>query len=228
MAIILSGDTHGLLDLDKVTDYFEANDEFTKEDYLIILGDAGILWNGVEDKDVQQILNNLPVTTLWLDGNHENFDMIFDCPEDIWHGGRVHFISDSIIHLERGQVFKIDGLSFFTFGGANSIDKSIRRTGLSWWPEEMPSDYEYEEGLRNLEKVNWKVDYILTHTCPEFVANQLVTYVYPGEETLQRYFNRIAEEVEFKKWFFGHWHMDETVDNFRCLYNDIVELALEL
>lgn len=228
MAIILSGDTHGLLDLDKVTDYFEANDEFTKEDYLIILGDAGILWNGVGDKDVQQILNNLPVTTLWLDGNHENFDMLKSYTEDIWHGGRVHFISDSIIHLERGQVFKIDGLSFFTFGGANSIDKSIRRTGLSWWPEEMPSNYEYEEGLRNLEKVNWKVDYILTHTCPEFVANQLVTYVYPGEETLQRYFNRIAEEVEFKKWFFGHWHMDETVDNFRCLYNDIVELALEL
>lgn len=228
MAIILSGDTHGLLDLDKVTDYFEANDEFTKEDYLIILGDAGVLWNGVEDKDVQQILNNLTVTTLWLDGNHENFDMLKSYTEDIWHGGRVHFISDSIIHLERGQVFKIDGLSFFTFGGANSIDKSIRRTGLSWWPEEMPSDYEYEEGLRNLEKVNWKVDYILTHTCPEFVANQLVTYIYPGEETLQRYFNRIAEEVEFKKWFFGHWHMDETVDNFRCLYNDIVELALEL
>lgn len=228
MAIILSGDTHGLLDLDKVTDYFEANDEFTKEDYLIILGDAGVLWNGVEDKDVQQILNNLPVTTLWLDGNHENFDMLKSYTEDIWHGGRVHFISDSIIHLERGQVFKIDGLSFFTFGGANSIDKSIRRTGLSWWPEEMPSDYEYEEGLRNLEKVNWKVDYILTHTCPEFVANQLVTYIYPGEETLQRYFNRIVEEVEFKKWFFGHWHMDETVDNFRCLYSDIVELVLEL
>ena len=228
MAIILSGDTHGLLDLDKVTDYFEANDEFTKEDYLIILGDAGVLWNGVEDKDVQQILNNLPVTTLWLDGNHENFDMLKSYTEDIWHGGRVHFISDSIIHLERGQIFEIDGLSFFTFGGANSIDKSIRRTGLSWWPEEMPSDYEYEEGLRNLEKANWKVDYILTHTCPEFVANQLVTYIYPGEETLQRYSNRIVEEVEFKKWFFGHWHMDETVDNFRCLYNDIVELALEL
>lgn len=225
MAIILSGDTHGLLDLDKVTDYFEANDEFTKEDYLIILGDAGVLWNGVEDKDVQKILNNLPVTTLWLDGNHENFDMLKSYTEDIWHGGRVHFISDSIIHLERGQVFKIDGLSFFTFGGANSIDKSIRRTGLSWWPEEMPSDYEYEEGLRNLEKVNWKVDYILTHTCPEFVANQLVTYIYPGEETLQRYLNRIVEEVEFKKWFFGHWHMDESVDNFRCLYNDILELS---
>lgn len=224
MAIILAADTHGLIDIDKVTEYFDAYDEFTKDDYLIILGDAGVLWNGVEDKDVQQILNNLPVTTLWLDGNHENFDMLADYPDDFWNGGRVHFISDSIIHLDRGQVFEIDGLTFFTFGGGSSIDKASRQIGLSWWPEEMPSDSEYEEGLKNLEKVNWKVDYVLTHTCPEFVAEQLVTYIYPGEKLLQRYLNRIAEELEFEEWFFGHWHMDESVDNFRCLYNDIVEL----
>lgn len=88
----------------------------------------------------------------------------------------------------------------------------------------MPSDYEYEESLNNLEKANWKVDYVLTHTCPEFVANQLVTYIYPGEELLQRYLNRIAEHLEFEEWFFGHWHMDERIDNFRCLYNDIVDV----
>ena len=76
MAIILAGDTHGLIDMDKVTEYFEYNNEFTKEDYLIILGDAGVLWNGVEDANVQKILNNLPVTTLWIDGNHENFDLL--------------------------------------------------------------------------------------------------------------------------------------------------------
>lgn len=70
MAIILAGDTHGLINMDKVTEYFECNDDFTKKDYLIILGDAGVLWNGVEDADVQEILNNLPVTTLWIDGNH--------------------------------------------------------------------------------------------------------------------------------------------------------------
>lgn len=124
----------------------------------------------------------------------------------------------------RGQVFEIDGLSFFTFGGGNSIDKVYRQSGLSWRPQEMPSDYEYEEGLDNLEKVNWKVDYVLTHTCPEYVADQLVSYLYSGEETLQNYLNHIADNLEFEEWFFGHWHMDERVDNFRCLYNDIVEL----
>lgn len=125
----------------------------------------------------------------------------------------------------RGQVFEIEGLKFFTFGGGNSIDKSGRVEGISWWADEMLSDYEYEEGLDNLEKVDWKIDYILTHTCPEFVAHQLVTNVYEGEETLQKYFDKIAESAEYDAWFFGHWHMDETVDNFQCLYNEIVELT---
>lgn len=224
MSIVLCGDTHGLIDFDKLAKYFEANDGYTKKDYLIVLGDAGILWDSTEDKDVQSAFSDLPVTTLWIDGNHENFDMLSEYPDEIWNGGKVHFISDSIIHLSRGQVFEIDGLKFFTFGGAYSIDKLRRHEGISWWPSEMPSNHEYEEGLNNLDKADWKVDYVLTHTCPEFIASQLVTYSYSGEETLQRYFNQISEDLEFEEWFFGHWHIDESIDNFRCLYNDIVEL----
>lgn len=227
MSIILAGDTHGLLDLDKVQEYFNANDDYTKDDYLIILGDAGILWNGSDDREVQEILNNLPVTTLWLDGNHENFDLLYEYPAEFWNGGRVHFISDSIIHLDRGQVFIIDGLTFFVFGGGNSIDRISRQEGINWWPEEMPNDFEYEEGFRNLDKAGWQVDYVLTHTCPESVADQMVTYLYPGEEPLQRYLDRIAEELDFDVWFFGHWHMDESVDQFRCLYHDLVELKID-
>lgn len=67
-----------------------------------------------------------------IDGNHENFDMLEDYPDDFWNGGRVHFISDNIFHLARGQVFEIDGLTFFTFDGGNSIDKGSRQIGLSW------------------------------------------------------------------------------------------------
>jgi len=227
MSIILAGDTHGLLDLDKVQEYFNANDDYTKDDYLIILGDAGILWNGSDDREVQETLNNLPVTTLWLDGNHENFDLLYEYPAEFWNGGRVHFISDSIIHLDRGQVFIIDGLTFFVFGGGNSIDRISRQEGINWWPEEMPNDFEYEEGFRNLDKAGWQVDYVLTHTCPESVADQMVTYLYPGEEPLQRYLDRIAEELDFDAWFFGHWHMDESVDQFRCLYHDLVELKID-
>ena len=51
----------------------------------------------------------------------------------------------------------------------------------------------------NIPKVDWKVDYVLTHTCPECITNQLVTYIYPGEEALQIYLNNIADDLEFEE-----------------------------
>ena len=86
MAVYLVGDTHGMVDINKVVEYFDEDsliEECSKEnDYLIVLGDCGVLWDGGEsDKEVQNILNNLPVTVLYVDGNHENFDLLSEYPE---------------------------------------------------------------------------------------------------------------------------------------------------
>lgn len=225
MSIILSGDTHGLLDISKVTGYFSTHQNYTQNDYLIILGDTGLLWDGgTHDAEVQCVLESLPATVLWLDGNHENFDLLDDYPVDTWHGGKAQFITDKIIHLCRGQIFDIDGKFIFTFGGGRSIDKECRTEGRSWWPQEMPSLKEYVDGLDNLEHNGWHVDYIMTHTCPKSVARQLVPYLEPGEEPLQKYFDRIAEDTNFKAWYFGHWHMEKTIGKFHGLYDEIVEL----
>ena len=233
--VFLSGDTHGEVDLDKVIDYFEDlalyDDDLSKDDYLIILGDVGVLWDGgVQDQSLQQTLKELPVTVLWIDGNHENFDLIDEYPEDIWHGGNVQFIDDEIIHLMRGQIYDIGERTFFVFGGGFSIDIGDRIPRISWWPEEMPSDGEYEEGQRNLEKHGNKVDYILTHTCPEPIAEEMMRRLFPGEEMkpgeeeLQRYLETIADTTEFEEWYFAHWHSDEDIGIYHCLWNNIVEL----
>ena len=84
-------------------------------DYIIIAGDFGGVWdNSNEEKYWIKWLNQKKFTTLFIDGNHENYDLLskFDITE--WHGGKVQFISDNIIHLMRGQVYKIDGKSIFT------------------------------------------------------------------------------------------------------------------
>lgn len=138
MAVYLCGDTHGVQDIEKVKEYFDESsfsDECSKEDsYLIILGDCGVLWDdGEEDRQVKEVFNNLPVTVLWLDGNHENYDLIDEYPVEKWHGGKVQVINENIIHLMRGQVYEIDGLKFFVFGGGNSIDKAWRTENVSWW-----------------------------------------------------------------------------------------------
>ena len=35
----------------------------------------------------------------------------------------------------------------------------------SWWPQELPTEGELQEGLRNLERYHYEVDYVITHCC---------------------------------------------------------------
>ena len=125
--------------------------KLTERDYVIICGDCGICW--ADDTEFQyncDWLSRLPFTLLFVDGNHENHTMLTDYPVELWKGGKVHHIvKDKIIHLMRGQVFTLEEKKFFTFGGAYSIDKAYRTEGISWFPEEIPTRKEYEEGWRN-------------------------------------------------------------------------------
>lgn len=226
--IYLFGDTHGTDDVQKVFDFFEGECRecaLTKSDYLIILGDAGICWDdGSKDIWLRRKLMELPVTTLFIDGNHENFELLNDYPVTMWNGGKVHKIEDDIIHLMRGQVFEIDGKTFFTFGGAQSVDKGDRTEGISWWPEEMPNDEEYEEGLVNLDACDYSVDYILTHTAPEEVLSEMGVNVFDGTEELSRYLANIASSTEFLAWYFGHFHEDMDFDEFHCLMDEVIRI----
>ena len=228
MSFIITGDTHATIDIGKVTQYFYGReDEYTKEDYLIICGDVGVCgFLASEEAETRRILRNLPVTTLFIDGNHENFEQLNSYAIDEWNGGKVHFIENDIIHLMRGQVYQIDGTSFFTFGGAYSIDKMYRVEGVSWFPEEMPSKEEYEEGWRNLERAGFQVDYILSHSAPrEVVAAMGYGELSDGEIRLRQYLQRVADSVDFTAWYFGHFHEDtEVEDQFFCLYDEMISL----
>lgn len=225
--IYLTGDTHATLDIQKVCDFFELESlrrPLTKEDYLIILGDVGVCWDGgIQDNWVKELLSELPVTTLWIDGNHENFDLLENYPTVKWNGGMVHQIATDILHLMRGYCYEIDGKIIWTFGGGYSIDKMHRTEGISWWSQEMPCAVEYERGIQNLEKSNFRVDYILTHTAPRSVVEKMCSDIIPGEEELQYYLQKISEVTEFKNWYFGHWHMDiDIYSKYHGLMEEIV------
>ena len=90
---------------------------------MVIAGDFGGLWDGSQkDQYWLDWLNKKPFTTLFVDGNHENFDLLNTLPEKEWNGGRVHVVREHILHLMRGQVFDFGGLTWFTMGGAASHD----------------------------------------------------------------------------------------------------------
>ena len=94
-----------------------------KDDYMIVCGDFGCVWNGDKSDDTQlDRLEALPFTVLFVDGNHENFDALNKYPVEEWRGGKVHKIRPQVIHLIRGQMLELQDRSFFTMGGAQRYD----------------------------------------------------------------------------------------------------------
>lgn len=226
--ILITGDTHGLVDYNKINILYK-NNILTKEDYLIIAGDFGAIWNiNSLDNDLSYYAK-LPCTILFVDGNHENFDIINSFPISKWNGGKVHIIKDNIIHLMRGQIFTIEEKTIFTFGGATSVDKAYRTEHISWWKEEIPSEEEIIEGILNLERYNNKVDYVITHSIDTESLNNPGLF-YEGKKCKIYDDNKIldifAEKIEYKHWYFGHYHKDVKInDKKTALYNMVYELS---
>ncbi len=246
--IYLTGDTHGEVQRFSA-DSFPEQKEMTKDDYVIILGDFGLVWDYRGESGYEKYwlewLEEKPFTTLFIDGNHENHDRLDAMPVEEWHGGKAHKIRPSIIHLMRGQVFDIDGVKVFAFGGAASHDikdgvlepgdprirrwnrdnnKLFRINKQSWWDRELPSKVELAEGMENLDKVGWKVDFVLTH-CTSASTTAMISTAHSEADVLTRYLQEIKERLQYRYWFFGHHHMDKTISaNEYCLYEQIVQV----
>ena len=215
--LYVTGDCHGE-EARMMYAGFAYNRDLREGDILFCCGDWGYISDDSykERQFLRYLTEDKPYIICWVDGNHENFDLINQFPIEIWNGGKVHVIrrdkqgNPKIIHLMRGQVFNIYGYKFFTFGGAYSIDKYMRTPGFSWWEQEMPTDAEMEEGNRNLEANNYEVDYILTHTAPE----DTMTLFHPShehEKRLNNYLEYVREHTKYKHWYMGHLHRDEDV-----------------
>lgn len=193
----------------------------------------GCVWDlGKFDFSVQTLYEQFPWTMLFVDGNHENHSGLDSYEVEIWNGGKVHFITDQIIHLMRGQIFTINGINFFTMGGATSIDKMYRKENISWWAREMPSDAEYTEAIENLD--NWyqsgnSIDVVLSH-CAGKTAQWLINPGYENNE-LTSFLDLVVTAYEIPQSFFGHYHencrFEIGATTYICLYDKIVELFPE-
>ncbi|MCM1133529.1 MAG: metallophosphoesterase [Ruminococcus flavefaciens] len=193
---------------------------------VIICGDFGLVWNDEYHRYFLQILKSEPFDFLFVDGNHEDFDLLYSYPVEDWNGGKIHRISDNIMHLMRGQVFEIEGRKFFTMGGAYSIDKAMRREGISWWSAEIPTDEEYKTAGESLEKCGYSVDYVITHTIPKSAIHRLGRVPAENDGELTGYLEWLySEKLDFKKWFAGHWHKNILVnDNLQILFDEVQEI----
>ena len=189
------------------------------------------------------------LTTLFVSGNHENYDLLASFPVSEWNGGKVQFIKPSVIHLMRGQVFTIDGRKFFSMGGAASHDISggifepddpnfkekckrliisgspYRVNHVSWWKEELPNAEEYAEANQNLACNDWKVDFVISHCAPTSVFNFISGGTYRPDE-LTDYLEQLKSKLDFRRLYFGHYHTNLNIgDRFVLLYEKILWLS---
>jgi hypothetical protein len=236
------GDIHGKTDFKKIRKW-DIRKELNKEDVLIQLGDFGWIWYKIGTNPDQEYWCNWLATQkfilLVVLGNHENYDEIYTLPIIDMFGGKVRELKKkgrhgegSIYFAERGEVYNINNKTFWAFGGALSCDKDSRTPGISWWEQEQPTYKEFEYGMYSLDKVEWKVDYVITHTCPVSIIGSVIhkTVYTEGKfrDPVAEYFYEVYKKLDFNEWHFGHMHTDVRLDYtntgdgiFQCHYNNV-------
>lgn len=230
--IYLTGDTHR--DFKRIQ-FFCSENKTSKEDIMVILGDAGInlCLDGRDQMLKEELRDNLPITLFCIHGNHEERPFNVSGYEELeWHGAKV-YIDDKYpnqVFAKDGEIYDFNGQKVLVIGGAYSVDKFYRlENGLPWFESEQPSLEIKEHVIENLDKVGWKVDYVFSHTCP---YNVMPRHLFlPGidqrrvdnstEEWLMR---EVASKLEFKKrWYFGHYHDYWGKNKYTMLYKDIIK-----
>lgn len=215
--IYLFGDTHGMVDIEKV---FLIDESYKQNDFIVICGDFGVLWSDKIDSNESILMKEfakLPCTLLFIDGNHENFNRLAKLPKRKKFGGIVgEYIKDKCYHLRRGEIYQIAGRNIFTMGGAKSIDKDCREPNISWWEAENITDSQMKYALQNLARFRDKIDIVITHTCPKCFLPHIDKHLgldFKIEDKNCVWLEILAQKIALNQsgkieWFFGHWHSD--------------------
>ena len=206
-------DQHGGERIGELTKYLE---EATEDDLLIILGDLGLKFRDTEEnRAFDELVLSSKKKIAFIDGNHENFDYLEAFPIGERYGAPVRVLSENVVWLLRGYIYKIEGKSFFVFGGCRSGAK-WKPLGL-WWPQEAPTEGELTRAYANLKAANNKVDYVLTHKYEAGLGT--------GTAELYELCDYINKNVEYKFWFAGHWHeYRKGGDKLLFVYDELVPL----
>ena len=206
--IWITGDKHGQLE------YFLDNPSYKKvkkHDTIIVCGDFGFLWdNSLKEQKNLKWLSKRKYNIAFVDGCHDNQQLLSKYPIGEWNGGQARYISDNIIHLLRGEAYQIDGKNILAFGGGSSENKTDHTKGVSWWPEESPTQKQIDNVIENIRNSNGNFDVIVTHEAPLSIKSCM-----EDEQRNYDLIHEILEEIRthtnFKKWYFGKYHADKFI-----------------
>lgn len=226
--IYVTGDLHG----EEERLYSRSMKKLREGDTLIVCGDFGFVWDGSgREKKILDFLGSRKYNVCFIDGTHENFDLLDKYRMTVWNGGKVHRVSGNLFHMMRGQIFTIEGFRIFTFGGGESVDREMRTEHISWWKEEMPSPSEFEEGAKAIDEVGCEVDYIITHEPPSIVKSTMLLRSGDTENVnkLNGYFEQLNRVCKFRHWYFGSMHEDRVITNVHtAVFEDVIPINSDM
>ena len=202
--VYVTGDIHG------APERFKAPNikRLRRGDTLIICGDFGFVWDGskAEQRKLKK-LGKLRFNLAFVDGAHENHTILNSYPITEWNGGFVHNISGRLFHLMRGQVYNISGKTIFALGGGENPELNPKSETAEAC---LPSVDELYEANKNLQKVDYIVDYVITHECSGNVKGFL-NMDDNSYNHLYAFLNDAAKVIDYKLWFFGCHHIDKII-----------------
>ena len=112
--IYVTGDTHGQIDRFKEKPVAGLKKGAT----LIVLGDFGFLCDDSRhEKKNRQWLSKRRYKILFIDGCHENFDLLAQYPTEDFMGGKAKHIEGNLWYILRGSVLTIEDKKLLCFGG---------------------------------------------------------------------------------------------------------------
>ena len=218
--VYVTGDLHA--DLSRLTG--PSARRLRKGDILLVCGDFGFIWDGsaAEQKRLAR-LARLRYTVAFVDGRHENFDLLNDYPTVEWNGGTARQINDRVFHLQRGQIYTLEGHTYFTFGGGESDDKEFRIPGESWWQAELPTEEEMLAARERLAAHGNRVDCIITHMPSLKARARLHSRV--STDGVSIFLGALEDTVTCSRWYFGSLHMDKALSaQRRSVFRDILPI----
>lgn len=229
--IYLTGDRHGVFfDIP----FFVSKNKTTTDDILILLGDVGFnYYNNSKDNLKKKKMSFQKITLFCIHGNHEmRPSTIPTYKTKEFAGGIVWYEKNypNILFAKDGEVynFEVNGelKKFIVIGGAYTVNKDeVLKNRGKWFSDEQPSQETKLEVEKKLSELNWKIDYVLTHTAPKkyeptewflnYIDHSKVDY------STEIWLDLIEDRLTYDKWYCSHYHGEKKRDRIEFLYQSI-------
>lgn len=206
--LLVAGDWHG--NSYAAQSCFEDAERYNC-DAVFQVGDFGVSFG--PSRPIRFVQNASTIARKWgiplyfIDGNHENFDVVFDWDKNGERNRDGHVeVAENVFYVPRGTIWDWDGKVFAAMGGAASIDRDWRTLGYDYFPEELISTAQTYHMLNDFDE-NWKqIDYFFTHDCSDRTpwGFQLV----PDKESQRnrRIIDGLVDYTHPRWHFHGHMH----------------------